>query len=36
MVMGEGVSATTPALIEMMRRHIPISFIDGRGRFLGS
>lgn len=36
MVMGEGVSATTPALMEMLRRHIPISFIDGRGRFLGS
>ena len=36
MVMGEGVSATTPALMEMMRRHIPISFIDGCGRFLGS
>ena len=36
MVMGERVSATTPALMEMLRRHIPISFIDGRGRFLGS
>lgn len=36
MVMGEGVSATTPALMEMLRRRIPISFIDGRGRFLGS
>jgi CRISP-associated protein Cas1 len=36
MVMGEGVSATTPALMEMLRRSIPISFIDGRGRFLGS
>ena len=36
MVMGEGVSATTPALMEMLRRNIPISFIDGRGRFLGS
>lgn len=36
MVMGEGVSATTPALMEMLRRRIPISFIDGRGEFLGS
>ncbi|MEI6605181.1 MAG: CRISPR-associated endonuclease Cas1 [Verrucomicrobiota bacterium] len=36
MVIGEGVSATTPALMEMLRRNIPISFIDGCGRFLGS
>ena len=36
MVMGEGVHATMPALMEMMRRLIPISFIDGLGRFLGS
>jgi CRISP-associated protein Cas1 len=36
MVMGENVSATMPALMEMLRRHIPISFIDGHGRFLGS
>ena len=36
MGMGDGVSATTPALVEMLRRNIPISFIDGRGRFLGS
>ena len=36
MVMGEGVSVTSPALMEMLRRHIPISFIDARGRFLGS
>jgi CRISP-associated protein Cas1 len=36
MVMGERVSATTPALMEMLRRHIPISFIDSSGRFLGS
>ncbi len=36
MVMGEGVSATMPALMEMLRRNIPISFMDGRGRFLGS
>ena len=36
MVMGECVSATTPALMELLRRKIPISFIDGRGGFLGS
>ncbi len=36
MVMGAGVHATMPALMEMMRRLIPISFIDGQGRFLGS
>ncbi|MDB0056965.1 CRISPR-associated endonuclease Cas1, partial [Akkermansiaceae bacterium] len=36
MVMGECVSATTPALMELLRRNIPISFIDGRGGFLGS
>lgn len=36
MVMGEAVHATTPALMEMLKRAIPISFIDGRGRFLGS
>lgn len=35
-VMGEGVSVTSPALIEMLRRGIPISFIDAVGRFLGS
>jgi CRISPR-associated protein Cas1 len=36
MVMGEGVHATMPALMEMMRRLIPIAFIDGLGRFIGS
>lgn len=36
MVMGEGVSVTTPALMEMMRRLIPVSLIGGRGKFLGS
>jgi len=36
MVMGEGVSVTTPALSEMLRRRIPVSIMDGRGVFLGS
>lgn len=36
MVMGEGIGATMPAMMEMLRRGIPISFLDGLGRFLGS
>lgn len=36
MVLAEGVSATTPALVEMLRRGIPISFMDWKGRFLGA
>lgn len=36
LVMGEGVAITTPALAEMLRRLIPISLTDRRGRFLGS
>lgn len=36
MVMSEHVSATMPALAELMRRLIPISFMDKHGRFLGS
>lgn len=35
-VLGAGVSVTSPALTEMLRRHIPVTWLDGRGHFLGS
>lgn len=35
-IMGDGVSITSPALAEALRRLIPVSLIDGQGRFLGA
>lgn len=35
-ILAESVSITGPAMAEALRRAIPVSFIDGRGRFLGS
>jgi CRISPR-associated protein Cas1 len=35
-VLGEDVSISSPALTEMLRRDIPVSWLDARGRFLGS
>ena len=36
MVLGERVSVTTPALVEMLRREIPVCLMDGRGHYIGS
>ena len=36
MILGEMVSVTMPALAEMLRRRIPVSLVDARGRFLGA
>lgn len=36
LILAESVSLTTPALAETLRRGIPVSLIDSRGRFLGS
>lgn len=36
MVIVESAHVTMPALMEMVRRRIPVAFMDGLGRFLGS
>jgi CRISPR-associated protein Cas1 len=36
MILADCVSITTPALAEALRRAIPVSMIDGQGRFLGA
>lgn len=36
MVLEEHVSITSPALTEMLRRGVPVSWLDGRGHFLGA
>lgn len=36
LIVSESVSVTTPALIETLRRDIPVSLVDSSGRFIGS
>jgi CRISPR-associated protein Cas1 len=35
-ILADGVSITSPALAEALRRSIPVSIIDSQGRFLGA
>lgn len=36
LILGENTSITTPALCELLRRKIPVSFLTYHGKFLGS
>jgi CRISPR-associated protein Cas1 len=36
LLIAENVSITSPALTELLRRGIPVSWLDGRGQFLGA
>jgi CRISP-associated protein Cas1 len=36
LILSDSISLTTPALAETLRRSIPVSLVDGSGRFLGA